>query len=165
MSAEQVAEGGAASLSALSPAPGSARARTRAGRGVGTGKGKTCGRGHKGQLSRSGGGVPFGFEGGQMPIHRRIPKRGFRSRTEASWLRLPTSALARLEPGEVTLEALKGRGMLGAGQTRVKFYLSGEVKAAFDLSGVAATAGARAAIEAAGGKVAGKSVEGSTPGS
>lgn len=165
MSADRAAKEGRASLAALSPARGSARNRTRVGRGTGSGKGKTCGRGHKGQLSRSGGGVPFGFEGGQMPIHRRIPKRGFRSRTEASWLRLPTSALARLEPGSVTLEALKGRGMLGAGQTRVKFYLSGEVKAAFELDGIAATAGARAAIEAAGGKVAAKAGEGSSPSS
>ena len=140
-------------MNTLAPAKGANKARTRVGRGIGSGKGKTCGRGHKGQKSRSGSRIPFGFEGGQMPIHRRIPKRGFSSRQAASWLRLPTSALASLDSGEITVAALRERGLASHRQTRVKFYLSGEVTFPYTLSGIAATAGARSAIEKVGGKV------------
>lgn len=153
MGETQAAPGILAGAASLSPAAGSTKRRTRVGRGTGSGKGKTCGRGHKGQKSRAGKKIRFGFEGGQMPIHRRIPKRGFRSRKQSSWLRLPTSALARLEPGEVTVEALRKLGMVSHVQSRVKFYKSGEVQASYRLGGIAATAGARAVIEAAGGAV------------
>ena len=146
-------EAGVANLSSLSPAPGSTKARTRVGRGIGSGKGKTCGRGHKGQKSRSGKKIPPTFEGGQMPIHRRIPKRGFSSRTAASWLRMPTSALSRLEPGEVTIETLRRLGIISHTQTKVKFYRSGDVSAAYVVKGIATTVGAKAAIESAGGKL------------
>ena len=151
--------------SSLSPAAGSTHARRRVGRGIGSGLGKTCGRGHKGQNSRAGGGVPFGFEGGQMPIHRRIPKRGFRSRGARTWLRLPTSALDRLgeDVTEVTVESLRGAGLLGSGQSRVKFYLSGGVTRAHALAGVAVTAGARSAVEAAGGSVSDAPADGGAP--
>lgn len=152
--ADEGGQGGErAALNRLAPEPGAARPRKRLGRGVGSGTGKTCGRGHKGQKSRSGKKIKFGFEGGQMPVHRRIPKRGFRSRRAADWLRLPTGALAALEPGEVTLAALRAAGLAGPRHRLVKFYSSGAVAAGYRLVGLAATKGARAAIEAAGGAV------------
>lgn len=142
-----------ASLSNLHPGRGARRPSKRLGRGHGSGTGKTCGRGHKGQKSRSGKKLRAGFEGGQMPLHRRIPKRGFNSRQAASWLRLPTGALARLEPGEVSVAKLRECGIISHRQRRVKFYLSGEVKASYTLVGIHATVGARKVIEAAAGKL------------
>lgn len=154
MADEQQADGSLARLDRLGPAAGAGSPRKRLGRGIGSGTGKTCGRGHKGQKSRAGKKLKFGFEGGQMPIHRRIPKRGFRSRQEDSWLRLPTSALARLEPGEVTLAKLREQGLARARHRRVKFYAAGTVEKSYKLVGIAVTKGALAAIEAAGGAVA-----------
>ena len=153
MSDSQVMESRVANLSSLSPATGSTKDRTRVGRGIGSGKGKTCGRGHKGQKSRSGKKIPPTFEGGQMPIHRRIPKRGFSSRKAASWLRLPTSSLSRFEPGEVSIETLRRLGIISHTQNKVKFYRSGDVSAAYVVKGIAMTAGAKADIESAGGKL------------
>ena len=141
------------SVSNLRPASGSTHSKKRVGRGCGSGLGKTCGRGHKGQKSRSGKKLRAGFEGGQMPIHRRIPKRGFRSRTAHTWLRLPTSALANLEAGEVSLSKLQESGLAATRHQHVKFYLSGEVKDKYQLVGISVTAGAQKAIEAAGGKL------------
>lgn len=141
-----------ASLTALVPPRGSTHRKRRVGRGTGSGLGKTCGRGHKGQRSRAGKKIKAGFEGGQMPLHRRIPKRGFNSRQAASWLRLPTAALARLEPGEISLELLREKGIASHQHSRVKFYLSGEVTGKYTLKDIHATAGARAQIEKAGGK-------------
>lgn len=142
-----------ATLTTMRPARGSTHATRRVGRGCGSGLGKTCGRGHKGQKSRTGKKLRAGFEGGQMPLHRRIPKRGFSSRQAASWLRLPTAALARLEPGEVSVESLRKLGLLNHRQERVKFYSSGSVTGNYLLKGISATAGARKLIEAAGGKL------------
>jgi large subunit ribosomal protein L15 len=140
-------------LNELKPAPGSHPARKRVGRGIGSGLGKTCGRGHKGQKSRSGGFHKVGFEGGQMPLQRRLPKVGFRSRqaTERDEIRL--AELGALAGDEVTLDALRSAGLIGRGIKRVKVIKSGEVTRAFTVRGLAVTAGAKAAIEAAGGKV------------
>lgn len=131
---------------------GSRTARKRVGRGIGSGLGKTCGRGHKGQKSRSGGFHKVGFEGGQMPLQRRLPKRGFTSRQKSLNATLPTSVLAKLE-GEVTLALLKDKNLIPAESKRCKFYLSGDVTSAVSIVGVACTAGAKAAIEGAGGSV------------
>ena len=144
----------AVDLKRLSPAIGSTKNRKRVGRGVGSGLGKTAGRGHKGQKSRAGKKLKFGFEGGQMPIHRRIPKRGFRSRTAVTWLRLPTSYLNTLKQDEdVSVENLQKLGIINHRQSRVKFYLSGEVNSKYSLVGVSATNGAKTAIEAKGGSL------------
>lgn len=133
---------------------GSRTARRRVGRGIGSGLGKTCGRGHKGQKSRSGGFHKVGFEGGQMPLQRRLPKRGFTSRQKSVNASLPTSALAKLS-GEVTLDILKEKNLIPADSKRCKIYLSGDVKSAVSMVGVTCTAGAKAAIEGAGGSVQG----------
>jgi large subunit ribosomal protein L15 len=142
-------------LNELKPAPGSHPARKRVGRGIGSGLGKTCGRGHKGQKSRSGGFHKVGFEGGQMPLQRRLPKVGFRSRqaTERDEIRL--AELGALAGDEVTLDALRSAGLIGRGIKRVKVIKSGDVTRAFTVRGLAVTAGAKVAIEAAGGKVEG----------
>lgn len=140
-------------LGRLAPAAGASRRRKRLGRGIGSGTGKTCGRGHKGQKSRAGKKLKFGFEGGQMPLHRRIPKRGFSSPVASSWLRLPTAALARLAPGEVTLASLRAAGLAAVRHRSVKVYLGGALKEGYDLVGIAASAGAKTAIEKAGGSV------------
>ena len=153
MSAQESQTSRRADLSKLKPAAGSNHRTKRLGRGIGSGTGKTCGRGHKGQKSRAGKKIRAGFEGGQMPYHRRIPKRGFSSHTASSWLRLPTSALHSLEPGDVTVELLRKVGWLGHYQDKVKFYRSGEVTASYVLTGINASAGARQQIEAAGGKL------------
>lgn len=131
---------------------GSRTARRRVGRGIGSGLGKTCGRGHKGQKSRSGGFHKVGFEGGQMPLQRRLPKRGFTSRLKSVNASLPTSALSKLE-GEVTLAVLIDNNLIPAESLRCKIYLSGEVKSTVSMVGIACTAGAKAAIEGAGGSV------------
>ncbi|MDA3877081.1 MAG: 50S ribosomal protein L15 [Halothiobacillus sp.] len=138
-------------LNNLSPADGSRKDRTRVGRGVGSGLGKTAGRGHKGQKSRSGGFHKTGFEGGQMPIQRRLPKVGFRSLRALVTAEIRTSELNLLD-GVVSLETLKAAGLIRNDIRYVKIMLSGEVKKAFDIQGVRVSKGALSAILAAGGK-------------
>ena len=139
-------------LNDLQPSDGARQQRKRVGRGPGSDLGKTAGRGHKGQKSRSGGYTKVGVEGGQMPLQRRVPKRGFRSPVDApAEVRLDN--LNRLE-GDVDLAALKAAGIVSRDARRAKVIASGEVTVAVNLKGVAATAGAAKAIEAAGGSVA-----------
>jgi len=140
-------------LNTLKPAPGSRRARLRVGRGASAGQGKTCGRGTKGQRARKGGYHKVGFEGGQMPLQRRMPKVGFRSRVKRSRVEVRLHELAKVDAAVVDLEALLKAGVVPEGTERAKVVLSGEIKKAVTLKGVAATKGARAAIEAAGGKI------------
>jgi len=140
-------------LNTLKPAPGSRRARLRVGRGASAGQGKTCGRGTKGQRARKGGYHKVGFEGGQMPLQRRMPKVGFRSDIKRSRAEVRLHELAKIDAAVVDLEALLKAGVVPAGTERAKVVLSGEIKKAVTLKGVAATRGARAAIEAAGGKL------------
>ena len=140
-------------LNTLKPAPGSRRARLRVGRGASAGQGKTCGRGTKGQRARKGGYHKVGFEGGQMPLQRRMPKVGFRSDMKRSRAEVRLNELARVEGPVVDLEALLKAGVVARGTERAKVVLSGEIKKAVTLKGVAATKGARAAIEAAGGRI------------
>ena len=140
-------------LNTLRPAPGSRRPRLRVGRGASAGQGKTCGRGTKGQRARKGGYHKVGFEGGQMPLQRRMPKVGFRSALKRSRAEVRLHELAKVEAAVVDLEALTKAGVVPAGTERAKVVLSGELKKAVTLKGVAATKGARAAIEAAGGKI------------
>jgi large subunit ribosomal protein L15 len=139
-------------LNDLSPAPGSRRVKQRVGRGIGSGLGKTCGRGHKGQSSRSGAPIAPGFEGGQQPLHRRLPKFGFVSLKAMDRAEVRTSELNKVEGGVVTLQTLKDANLINQHVRRVKIMLSGEITRAVTLKGIAATKGARAAIEAAGGK-------------
>ncbi|MEM9602021.1 MAG: 50S ribosomal protein L15 [Pseudomonadota bacterium] len=142
-------------LNELSPAAGSKRAARRVGRGIGSGSGKTCGRGHKGQHSRSGGYHKVGFEGGQMPLQRRLPKYGFTSRRSRFVAEVRTSELARVDGGQVTLQSLLAAGVV-PDQTRfAKIMLSGDAPQGLTVSGdgVGVSAGARSAIESAGGKV------------
>lgn len=139
-------------LNDLKPAPGSKTAARRVGRGIGSGLGKTCGRGHKGQHSRSGGYHKVGFEGGQMPIQRRLPKFGFKSRKGRFVAEVRLSELAKFD-GEVTLESLIKAGVVPAQTKKAKVILSGEINKAVTLNGVVATAGAARAIEQAGGSV------------
>lgn len=140
-------------LNELSPAPGSRPSAKRVGRGIGSGLGKTCGRGHKGQKSRSGGKVARGFEGGQMPIQRRVPKFGFTSRKAAFIAEIRLNELELVKEGEVTLASLKEAGVISQKMKDAKIMLSGELKAAVTVKGLRVTKGAKAAIEAAGGKV------------
>ena len=140
-------------LNTLKPAPGSRRARLRVGRGASAGQGKTCGRGTKGQRARKGGYHKVGFEGGQMPLQRRMPKVGFRSDIKRTRAEVRLSDLLRVEAGVVDLAALVKAGVVPEGTERAKVILSGEIKKAVTLKGVAATKGARAAIEAAGGTI------------
>jgi large subunit ribosomal protein L15 len=140
-------------LSTLKPAPGAKRPRLRVGRGASAGQGKTCGRGTKGQRARKGGYHKVGFEGGQMPIQRRLPKVGFRSKMARTRAEVMLSELAKVEGDVVDLEALKKVGVVPVFAEKAKVVLSGEIKRAVTLKGIAATKGARAAIEAAGGKV------------
>ncbi|HHO81882.1 MAG TPA: 50S ribosomal protein L15 [Halothiobacillus sp.] len=139
-------------LNTISPAPGSRRSRVRVGRGIGSGLGKTAGRGHKGQKSRSGGYHKVGFEGGQMPIQRRLPKVGFKSRKSLVSAQVRTSELAKLEGSELSLQALKDAGVVRRDTEFVKVILSGEVSKALEVKDVKLTKGAREAIIAAGGK-------------
>jgi large subunit ribosomal protein L15 len=141
-------------LNNLKPAAGSRKPRRRVGRGIGSGLGKTAGRGHKGQKSRAGGFHKVGFEGGQMPLQRRLPKRGFKSRTGKYNAEVTLAALERLGAAEVDLLSLKQAGLVGELIKVVKVIKSGELKKAVKLTGIGATAGAKAAIEAAGGSVA-----------
>jgi len=140
-------------LNTLKPAPGSRRARLRVGRGASAGQGKTCGRGTKGQRARKGGYHKVGFEGGQMPLQRRMPKVGFRSHIKRSRAEVRLNELAKVDAPVVDLEALLKAGVVAPGTERAKVVLSGEITKAVTLKGVAVTKGARAAIEAAGGKV------------
>lgn len=140
-------------LNTLKPASGSKRPRLRVGRGASAGQGKTSGRGVKGQRARKGGYHKVGFEGGQMPIQRRLPKVGFRSALKATRAEVRLHELAKVEADVVDLEALKKAGVVPATAERAKVVLSGEIARAVTLRGVAATKGARAAIEAAGGKI------------
>jgi large subunit ribosomal protein L15 len=141
-------------LNTIKPAEGAKHAKRRVGRGIGSGLGKTAGRGHKGQKSRAGGFHKVGFEGGQMPIQRRLPKRGFNSLTKADTARVRTSELAGIPTDTIDMLVLKQANVVPASARAVKIYLSGEVSRAITVQGLALTKGARAAIEAAGGKVA-----------
>ena len=140
-------------LNTLKPAPGSRRGRLRVGRGASAGQGKTCGRGTKGQRARKGGYHKVGFEGGQMPIQRRMPKVGFRSDIKRTRAEVRLNELEKIEGGVVDLAALIKADVVPEGTERAKVVLSGEIKKAVTLKGVAVTKGARAAIEAAGGKI------------
>lgn len=140
-------------LNTLSPAPGSTHSKKRVGRGIGSGLGKTAGRGHKGLKSRSGGTVAPGFEGGQMPLQKRLPKFGFTSRIGRVTAEVRLSELNKVEGGVVDIETLKQAGVIGANIKRAKIFASGEVKQAVTVTGLSVTKGARAAIEAAGGKI------------
>ena len=140
-------------LNTLSPAPGSTKARKRVGRGIGSGWGKTCGTGHKGQKSRTGGTVRPGFEGGQMPLQMRLPKYGFSSRIGRKTAEVRTSELNQVDVDVITVEALRKANLITANITRVKVMLSGDVTKAVTVDGLGVTKGARVAIEAAGGKI------------
>jgi large subunit ribosomal protein L15 len=141
-------------MNTIKPAEGSKKARRRVGRGIGSGLGKTAGRGHKGQRSRSGGFHKVGFEGGQMPLQRRLPKRGFVSPTRGDTVEVRLSDLARLPVVEIDMLALKSAGLVPAAAKTVKVIKAGKLEKAVKLSGVLATKGARAVIEAAGGSIA-----------
>ena len=141
-------------LNNLKPAEGAKHAKRRVGRGIGSGLGKTAGRGHKGQKSRSGGFHKVGFEGGQMPLQRRLPKRGFTSLTKEFVGEVRLSDLEKLPVDEIDLLALKQAGLVGELAKVVKVIKSGELSLKVTLKGIGATAGAKAAIEAAGGSVA-----------
>ncbi len=141
-------------LNNIKPADGAKHYKRRVGRGIGSGLGKTAGRGHKGQKSRAGGYHKVGFEGGQMPLQRRLPKRGFKSQTAKFNAEVTLAALERLGAAEVDLLSLKQAGLIGEMIRNVKVIKSGELKKAVKVTGILATAGAKAAIEAAGGSVA-----------
>ena len=141
-------------LNTIKPAEGSKKARRRVGRGIGSGLGKTAGRGHKGQKSRAGGYHKVGFEGGQMPLQRRLPKRGFKSQTLKFNGEVTLAQLEKLGAGEVDLLALKSAGLVKQHVKTVKVIKSGELTKAVKLTGIGATAGAKAAIEAVGGALA-----------
>jgi large subunit ribosomal protein L15 len=141
-------------LNSIKPADGAKKARRRVGRGIGSGLGKTAGRGHKGQKSRAGGYHKVGFEGGQMPLQRRLPKRGFKSLLAKYNAEITLAELQRLGAAEVDLLTLKQAKLISEMTRNVKVIKSGELKLKVALSGIAATAGAKAAIEAAGGTVA-----------
>lgn len=141
-------------LNQIKPASGSKHAKRRVGRGIGCGLGKTCGRGHNGQKSRSGGFHKVGFEGGQMPLQRRLPKRGFVSLTRNDSAQVRLSDLEKMPVDEIDLLALKQAGVVPAAALTAKVMKSGEIKRAVKLRGLLLTKGARAAVEAAGGSIA-----------
>ena len=141
-------------LNNIKPAEGAKHAKRRVGRGIGSGLGKTAGRGHKGQKSRSGGYHKVGFEGGQMPMHRRLPKRGFKSHLLQFNAEITLTALEALGLSDVDLLSLKQAGLVGQLAKVVKVVNTGTIAKAVKLNGIGATAGAKAAIEAAGGSVA-----------
>ena len=141
-------------LNSIKPADGAKHAKRRVGRGIGSGLGKTAGRGHKGQKSRSGGYHKVGFEGGQLPLQRRLPERGFKSHLLRFNAEVTLTELEQLGLAEVDLAALKQAGLVGSIAKVVKIIKSGEITKAVKLSGIGATAGAKAAIEAAGGSIA-----------
>ncbi len=141
-------------LNTLQPADGAREDRKRVGRGIGSGLGKTCGRGHKGSFARSGKGkISAGFEGGQMPMHKRLPKVGFRSKLKHDTAEVMLYQLDKLEAGEIDFAMLLAAKLVPSKAKQAKIVLKGEVSKKFVLKGVLATAGAKAAIEAAGGKV------------
>ena len=141
-------------LNTMKPAAGSTRNRRRVGRGIGSGLGKTAGRGHKGQSSRSGGFHKVGFEGGQMPLQRRLPKRGFVSLAKNHWAEIRLTDLQKLGLDEVDMLVLKASGLVAGPVKTVNVVKTGTIERAVKLTGVQATKGAKAAIEAAGGSVA-----------
>lgn len=140
-------------LNTLSPAPGSTHSKKRVGRGIGSGLGKTAGRGHKGLKSRSGGSVKPGFEGGQMPLQKRLPKYGFTSRIGRVTAEIRLAELNKVDAEVIDLDALKQADVVNINIKRAKIFLSGELTKAVTIKGLAVTKGAKAAIEAAGGKV------------
>jgi large subunit ribosomal protein L15 len=140
-------------LNTIKPGDGAKKPRKRVGRGIGSGSGKTCGRGHKGQRSRSGGYHKVGFEGGQMPLQRRLPKGGFYSRVSAYYDEIRLHELNGLDDGVITLESLKGAGLLRNDVLVVKIIASGAIEKAVKVQGLRVTKGARTAIETAGGSV------------
>jgi len=140
-------------LNELSPAAGSKPVKKRVGRGIGSGLGKTCGRGHKGQKARKSGNPKPGFEGGQMPLQRRVPKFGFRSRVALTTGEVRLGELAKVGENVIDLAALKSANLINKGAKRARIMLSGSIDRAVTVKGIKITKGARAAIEAAGGKV------------
>jgi len=140
-------------LNTLKPGAGAKQARKRVGRGIGSGLGKTCGRGHKGQSSRAGGFHKLGFEGGQMPLQRRVPKVGFSSRVGRKTDEIRLNELNGIEADVIDLGVLQAASIIGKHIKHVKVMLSGSIDKAVNLKGIRVTKGARAAIEAAGGKV------------
>jgi large subunit ribosomal protein L15 len=140
-------------LNTIAPAPGAKKSGKRVGRGIGSGLGKTGGRGHKGQKSRSGGSVKPGFEGGQMPLQRRLPKFGFTSRKSFVTDQVTLSEIAKVEGDVVSLDTLKAAGLIKKEMQNVKVILSGSIDRAVTISGLGVTKGALEAIKAAGGKV------------
>jgi large subunit ribosomal protein L15 len=140
-------------LNSIKPAPGAKHTRHRVGRGIGSGWGKTAGLGHKGQRARAGGYHKVGFEGGQMPLHRRLPKRGFVSMMRDTYAEVRLSALERMKADEVDLAALKAEGVVPGRTLVAKVILSGKLSRRLVLKGIKASKGAQAAIEAAGGTV------------
>ena len=141
-------------LNTIKPAAGAKKNRRRVGRGIGSGLGKTAGRGHKGQKSRAGGYHKVGFEGGQMPLQRRLPKRGFLAVTVTKAAEVRSGDLAKVGIPEIDLEGLKKAGLVPGGTKRAKIILAGKVEKAFKVSGLATSKGAKAAIEKAGGTIA-----------
>ena len=141
-------------LNSMKPAAGSRKSKRRVGRGIGSGLGKTAGRGHKGQKARSGGFHKVGFEGGQMPLQRRLPKRGFVSRSRDDVAEVRLSDLAKLPVADIDLLALKAAGVVPAIAKSAKVINTGKLEKVVKLTGIAATQGAKAAIEAAGGSIA-----------
>jgi large subunit ribosomal protein L15 len=139
-------------LNNIKPAPGAKSPRRRVGRGIGSGLGKTAGRGHKGQKSRSGGFHKVGFEGGQMPLQRRLPKRGFVSQTKALTIEVRLSELERLSTDQIDLDVLKQAGVVPARTSSAKIIRTGKLTRALNIRGLKATRGARESIEAAGGR-------------
>ena len=142
-------------LNQIKPAAGSKHAKKRVGRGIGSGMGKTAGRGHKGQKARSGGFHKVGFEGGQMPLHRRLPKRGFVSLTRGDTVEVRLSSLDKLPVNDIDILVLKQAGVVPDAALAAKVILNGEIKRKVTLRGLLVTKGARAAIEKAGGSVEG----------
>jgi large subunit ribosomal protein L15 len=142
-------------LNTLQPALGAKKPARRLGRGIGSGRGKTCGKGHKGQKARAGGYHKVGFEGGQMPLQRRMPKSGFRSQAALYRQEVRLSDLNKVNQDTVDMQVLKASGLINANIKEVKIILSGEIKRVLTIQGLAVTAGAKKAIEAAGGKVEG----------
>lgn len=140
-------------LNEISPAPASRRPRKRVGRGASAGQGKTCGRGHKGQNSRSGGGVRPGFEGGQLPLQKRVPTFGFKSQKARITAKVRLAELNAVEGDEVTIASLIQAGVMPRKIKRARVFLSGSVDRALTVKGLTVSAGAKAAIEAAGGSV------------
>ena len=140
-------------LNSLKPAPGSKSARHRVGRGIGSGWGKTAGRGHKGQKARSGGFHKVGFEGGQMPLHRRLPKRGFHSPTREDIAEVRTSELQTMQASDIDLAALQAAGIVSRKALAAKVILSGKLERKVSLKEILVSKGARAMIEAAGGSI------------